>query len=151
MGATTSTSAPIPLDAYICKYNKESFNQKLDIIRDAHEVSQYYASLILMDKLPITLDYYKNYSQTTENYFNPVRKVILADLDSSYYQFYQSLESLREYYEQTDNTENDRRKIISDIFNKSYIVQKYIIEDLWEDCNNQTPYRIESIKPDVSK
>lgn len=137
------SSSSIPADAYICKYNKASFNQKLDIIRDAHEVSQYYASLLLVEKLPIQLDYYKNYNEQTEEYFNPTRKNILPDLDMSYYQFYQYLESLKKYYELSDNTENDRRKLLTDVFNKCYTVQKYIIEDLWEDCNGQTPYRIE--------
>lgn len=143
MGNTPS----IPADAYICKYNKESFNQKLDIIRDAHEVSQYYSSLLLIQKLPIKLDYYKNYSEETELYFNNTRKNILPDLNSSYYKFYQYLDSLGEFYENSNNTETDRLKIVTDVFNKCYIVQKYLIEDLWEDCNGQTPYRIEPLKP----
>jgi hypothetical protein len=140
MGGSTS----IPADAYMCKYNKASFNQKLDIIRDAHDVSQYYAALLLLPKLPIKLDYYKNYSQVTEEYFNPTRKNELPDLGMSYYQYYQYLDALQKYYEATDIADSDRRIMLSDIFNKCYTVQKYIIEDLWEDCNGQTPYRIES-------
>jgi len=143
MGGSSSTV--IPKDAYICKYNKQSFNEKLDIIRDAHEVSQYYASLLLIEKLPIKLDYYKNYSQATEKYFNPTRKNTLADLGMSYFQFYHYLESLQKLYESTDNSENNRRELITSVFNKCYSVQKYIIEDLWEDCNGQTSYRIETI------
>jgi hypothetical protein len=142
MGSSSSTPA-IPADAYICKYNKASFNEKLNIIRDAHDVSQYYAALLLVEKLPIKLDYYKNYSEQTEEYFNPTRKNILTDLEMSYYQYYQYLQTLQTMYESSNNTENDRRRILTEVFNKCYIVQKYIIEDLWEDCNGQTPYRIE--------
>lgn len=133
----------VPADAYICKYNKESFNEKLDIIRDAHSVSQYYAALLLVQKVPITLDFYKNYSEKTEDYFNTTRKNTLDDLGSSYYEFYQYLQTLKSVYEQGDNTETSKREILTNVFNKCYIVQKYIIEDLWEDCNNQTAYRIE--------
>lgn len=132
----------IPADAYICKYNKESFNSKLNIIRDAHNVSQYYASILLSEKLPLKLSMYLNYNDLSEEYFNPTRKIILTDLDSSYYQYYQYLNTLKELYEQPDNSENDRRKILTDIFNKCYIVQKYIIEDLWDDCNEGNGYPI---------
>lgn len=131
------SSSSVPANAYICKYNKTSFNNKLDIIRDAHEVSQYYATLMLVQKLPVKLDLYKNYSEMTEEYFNPNRKVVLPDLEMSYHQYYQYLQTLSEYYEQSNNTENDRREILTKIFNKCYTVQKYLIEDLWEDCNGQ--------------
>lgn len=143
MGGTVSSSLPdVPADAYICKYNKSSFNEKLNIIRDAHDVSQYYASLLLVEKLPIKLLNYKNYSDATEEYFNPTRKISLNDLGSSYYQFYQYLNNIQELYEQPDNSETDRRRMLTDIFNKCYIVQKYIIEDLWNDCNEGNGYPI---------
>lgn len=135
MGGTMSTI--ISKDAYICRYNKESFNKKLDIIRDAHEVSQYYASILLIYKLPIKLEHYKNYSEATKKYFNSVRKHKLDDLYTSYYEFYIFLQSLQELYENTYNNENDRLEIITDVFNRCYTVQKYIIKDLWEDCNRQ--------------
>lgn len=145
MGNTVSdiTKTPdVPADAYICKYNKSSFNEKLNIIRDAHDVSQYYASLLLVEKLPLKLSNYKNYNDATEEYFNPTRKNILNDLGSSYYQFYQYLNNIQELYEQPDNSETDRRRMLTDIFNRCYIVQKYIIEDLWNDCNEGNGYPI---------
>jgi|688.fasta_scaffold198975_2 hypothetical protein len=134
----------IPAEVYICSYNKYSFKDKLDVIRDAHEVSQYYASLLLLERLPIKLDIYKNYSDHTEEYFNPTRKNVLTDLNMSYYKFYQYINSIPELYEKTDMTESDRRKLLTDIFNKCYIVQKYIIEDLWDDCNGQGDSRVPS-------
>lgn len=149
MGHTVSEALPnlsstpkIPADAYICKYNKSSFNEKLNIIRDAHDVSQYYASLLLLEKLPLKLSIYKNYNDASEEYFNPTRKTILNDLGSSYYQFYQYLNSIQEIYEQPDNSETDRRLLLTNIFNKCYVVQKYIIEDLWDDCNEGNGYPI---------
>ena len=144
MGGTTSTEKKIPPEVYICKYNKASFDKKLDVIRDAHEVSQYYAELLLEEHLPIKLDLYKNYSDDTEEYFNPTRKSVLSDLGMSYYQFYQYLQSFPTLYERTDMNDLDRRQLIREIFNKCYIVQQYIIEDLWDDCNSQSGFRIPS-------
>lgn len=138
-------SAPeIPEEAYICSYNKYSFDDKLDVIRDAHEVSQYYANLLLLESLPTRLDSYKNYSDHTESYFNPTRKHVLKDLGMSYYKFYQYINSISYLYEKTEMTESSRRKLLSDIFKKCYIVQKYIIEDLWDDCNGQGDFRVPS-------
>ena len=88
----------IPEEVYICSYNKYSFNDKLDVIRDAHDVSQYYANLLLLERLPIKLDLYKNYSDHTEEYFNPTRKNVLTDLGMSYYNFYQYINSVPELY-----------------------------------------------------
>lgn len=144
-------SREIPKDAYICKYNKETFNSKLDIIRDAHNVSQYYATFLLMEKPPITLKSYLNYSDATEEYFNPTRKVVIPDLEMSYYQFYQYLQTLQQVYERNDNTDNDRRAVLTNIFNKCFVVQKKLIEDLWDDCNGQTPYRIENNNPESTQ
>jgi hypothetical protein len=144
MGQSAPEEPEIPAEAYICSYNKYSFDDKLDVIRDAHEVSQYYANLLLLERLPIRLDLYKNYSDHTEEYFNPTRKNVLTDLGMSYYKFYQYINSIPELYEKTDMTESDRRKLLTDIFNKCYIVQKYIIEDLWDDCNGQGDFRVPS-------
>jgi hypothetical protein len=153
MGQSAPEEPQIPEEVYICSYNKYSFDDKLDVIRDAHEVSQYYANLLLLDALPIKLDLYKNYSDHTEEYFNPTRKNVLTDLGMSYYKFYQYINSISELYEKTDMTEASRRKLLTDIFKKCYIVQKYIIEDLWDDCNGQGDSRVPSKKSpkEVSK
>ncbi len=71
------------------------------------------------------------------NNSNATRKIILPDLGESYYNFYQYLQNtLKTQYESPNNKDDDRRKVIEDVFKKCYIVQKYIIEDLWESCNN---------------
>jgi hypothetical protein len=137
-----------PAEAFICTYNKYSFNEKLDVIRDANEVAQYYANLLLQERLPIKLDVYKNYSERTEDYFNPTRKDVLPDLGMSYYQFYQYLNTISTLYEKTDVAENDRRQLLTDIFKKCYAVQKYLIEDLWDDCNQQGGIRVPSANPE---
>lgn len=137
------SSSEIPREVlYNCTYNKYNFDEQLNVIRDSREVTQYYAELLLLERLPIKLDLYKNYSDHTEEYFNPTRKQPLTDLGMSYYQFYQYLNSIPELYEKTDMTENDRRQMLTDIFKKCYIVQKYIIEDLWDTCNSQGNFRV---------
>lgn len=129
-----SQSAP----AQICQYNKARFNKQLDIIRDAHNVTQFYADLSTQGTLPIKLEQYMNYTDETEEYFNPNRKVVLPDLESSYYALYQYLDkTLKDEYEDSNNNDNKRRQVITNVFNKVFIVQKYIIEDLWESCNDQ--------------
>lgn len=144
MGQSAPEVPAIPPEAYICSYNKYSFDEKLDVIRDAHEVSQFYAELLLQERLPVKLDLYKNYSDHTEEYFNPTRRNVLSDLGMSYNQFYQYLNSFSSLYEKTDMTENDRRQMLTDVFKKCYIVQKYIIEDLWDDCNGQGNFKVPS-------
>ena len=138
MGNSPSTPPGPPADALICKYNKSDFNNTLKIIRDAHDVSNFYADkLLLGGNLPLNLDEYKNYSALSENYFVPTRKVVLPDLGESYYNFYQYLQNtIKTQYESPNNKDDDRRKVIEEVFKKCYIVQKYIIEDLWESCNN---------------
>jgi hypothetical protein len=121
----------------ICSYNKQIFNTKLDVLRDAHAVTSAYAKLLLEGKFAAKLDKYTNYSDATEEYFNPTRKQVLSNLGSSYYQFYQYINSLKSVYEKTELDETSRRQIVLDVFNKCIIVQKYLIEDLWDDCNKQ--------------
>lgn len=126
-----------PADALICKYNKVSFNNKLNIIRDAHDVSNFYADILLSgNNLPLTFGEYKNYTDETEEYFNKTRKIILPDIGNSYSQVYQYIQnSLKNEYENPNNKDDDRRHIIDRLFKKCYNVQKYIIEDLWDSCN----------------
>lgn len=124
-------------NAPTCSYDKESFNTKLDVLRDAHEVTSFYSQLLLDGKFAAKLDKYKNYSNATEDYFNPTRREVLSNLGSSYYQFYQYLNSLKGVYENSELDETSRRQIMVDVFNKCIIVQKYLIEDLWDDCNYQ--------------
>lgn len=132
------SSQSVPQAVLICQYNKGRFNKQLDIIRDAHNVTQFYANLLSEETLPIKLSEYKNYTEETEEYFNPTRKITLPDLESSYYIFYQYLtKTLQNIYEASNNNDQKRREIITNVFNKTFIVQKYIIEDLWEGCNDQ--------------
>lgn len=134
MGSSQST----PQAAQICQYNKYRFNKQLDIIRDAHNVTQFYASLLTQETLPLKLDEYKNYTDETEEYFNPTRKIVLPDLGTSYYALFQYIEkTLKDEYEDSNNKESKRRDVLTNVFNKCFIVQKYIIEDLWESCNDQ--------------
>lgn len=133
-----SSSSSVPQAALTCAYNKNNFNKLLDITRDAHNVTQFYANILIQETLPLKLDEYKNYTDESEEYFNPTRKTNLPDLESSYYAFFQFLNrTLQEEYEASNNNDQKRRDIITKVFNKAFIVQKYLIEDIWESCNDQ--------------
>ena len=138
-------SPKILSEAYICKYNKNDFNILLNIIRDCHEVSQYYSQFLLMEKVPLQLPEYKNYSDDSEIYFNKIRKNIIPDLGMSYFAFYNYLSSFSRLYESTDSTENNKRKMIIEIFNNAYIIQKTFIEDIWDTCNSQGGMTLDQI------
>ena len=116
-----------------CKYNKVKFNTLLDIIRDAHKVTLFYASIIIQDKMPLRLSEYVNYTEDTEEYFNQTRKNTREEIKSiidgnpiSYYQ-----------YENINMTETERRQLIQKVFENCYSIQKLLIDDLWQTCNSQ--------------
>ena len=145
MGSSQSTNQI----AITCKYKKAEFNKLLDLIRDAHDVTQFYSKFVLMDAkdLPEKLDEYKNYNEASEEYFNKTRKDTkdgLVNLTTkveyfSYFQFYKYLEIFgsKNIYENNSNTPSDRKKLIEDVFNNCYIVQKLLIEDIWSSCDHQ--------------
>jgi hypothetical protein len=126
----------------VCTYKKDDFNNKIEILKDAHALVQYYASLLLAEKMPMNLEY-RNYNPTSEDYFNTKRKMEMGDLQAAnpkirnYYDFYNGLNNLQVEYERNDITENERRNKIKDVFNVSYIVLKLLVEDLWESCDLQ--------------
>ena len=143
MGGTTSVAEKV---ATSCVYEKEDFNEKLDIIRDANKVCQFYACLLLSDKpMPNVLSKYVNFSGKSEEYFIVHRKEVKESIGSSYYDFYQKLGQLQSTYEGPFTNQNDRRTLIADIFNKCYNVQQSLIEDLWHSCDNygMAPQHIE--------
>lgn len=135
--------------AITCKYKKTEFNQLLDLIRDAHDVTQFYSKYVLMESkdLPEKLEEYKNYNDTSEEYFNKTRKEPKDGLinlttkveNFSYFQFYKYLEVFgsKSIYENNSNTPNNRKKLLEDVFNNCYMVQKLLIEDIWSSCDSQ--------------
>jgi hypothetical protein len=134
MGGSSSVAEKI---ATSCMYEKEDFNEKLDIIRDANKVCQFYASLLLSDKpMPNALSKYVNFSGKSEEYFVIHRKEVKDLVGSSYYDFYQKLGQLQNTYESPFTNQSDRRTLIADMFNKCYNVQQSLIEDLWHSCDN---------------
>lgn len=127
-----------------CKYNKVRFNTLLDIIRDAHKVTLFYASIIIQDKMPLRLSEYVNYTEDTEEYFNQTRKNTREEIKSiidgnpiSYYQYYQYLTTLQSRYENINMEETERRQLIQKVFENCYSIQKLLIDDLWQTCNSQ--------------
>jgi hypothetical protein len=129
--------------ALTCQYNKRDFNTRLDIIRDAHGIVQYYAGLLLDEKLPMQLPEYRNFNADSEEYFNSKRREQNPGLTAvnprlnSYYDFYNALGNLQREYEKTDITGSERRTKITEVFKSSYTVMQSLIEDLWESCDAQ--------------
>lgn len=114
--------------------NPVNFNKLLNILSDANNVSEYYALLLIQDALPVALNNYKNYSIESEKYFNIKRKLKWRDLNMSYHDFYNELAFLNTTYEEPANNGAIRRNILLTIFEKSYKVQRHLIEDLHEYC-----------------
>jgi hypothetical protein len=145
MGGSTSQ---VPVEqivqiATMCKYQKQDFNTKINVIKDAHTVLQFYASILLKEKMPVQLPEYKNYSDVSEDYFNQKRKDQYEELSSinpkinNYYDFYNALRILQQEYERGDITENERRSKILNIFDISYAILKKLIEELSDSCEMQ--------------
>lgn len=129
--------------ASMCKYNKQNFQERIDILRDAHSVMQYYADILLKAKMPTSLGEYRNYTESSEQFFNTRRKDQISDLQAinpkinNYYDLYNAILNLQNEYERGDITENERRSKITDVFNLTYSTLKALIEELWESCDIQ--------------
>jgi hypothetical protein len=119
-------------DKFVC--SKDNFLLMLRVLSDAHEVSLYYAELLLQDSLPVALQYYKNYTKETELFFNESRKIKRNEIDMSFHDFYNQLAYLNYMYEQPMNNASMRRNMLLSVFNKSYIIQRLLIEDLYKIC-----------------
>lgn len=120
-----------------CVYNKIQFNQLLDIIRDANNVSQYYANILLNPEKfdNATLNQYLSYTENTQDFFNPLRKNIVPELTSSYQSFADYLNNFQSIYEKAEKA--GRQPLIQNIFDKCTIVQQTLIDDLYNTCYNQ--------------
>jgi len=131
MGGSTSD-----VNGIIC--NKENFQLMISVIADANKVTSYYADLLLQDyPLPLALNYYENYNKQTEQFFNKTRREKIGSLNMSYHDFYNQLAYLNYTYEQPINNNELRKKIILQIFDRSYKVQKHLIADLYDLCKNK--------------
>lgn len=139
-----SSSKMIQETAQYCKYNKKDFAQRIEVVRDAHTVMQYFASLLLSKQsMPMQLSNYPNYGDAAEDYFNSKRKQEMSDLTAinpkitSYYAFYSALGNLQGEYEKPEMTEETRRGKIEQVFNLSYTILKLLIEELLQSCDDQ--------------
>lgn len=142
MGGSNSVVQSVDL-AQNCLYTKADFQTKIDIIRDAHSMIQFYADLLLSEKMPIQLPEYKNYSEVSEAYFNTRRKDTIQDIQEvnpkirNYYDFFNALNNLQLEYEKNEITENERRRKVRDVFEVSYVILRLLVEELWESCDVQ--------------
>ena len=141
MGQTQS--APIVKIAKTCKYNKKDFNELIEVIKDAHRVVQYYATVLLKEKMPIQVDVV-NFGESAEDHFNSRRKeeipefMEINDKIKNYYDFYKALDNLPVEYSRNDITENERRNKITQVFNLCHVTLSLLIQELGVSCESQT-------------
>lgn len=139
-GGNSKQSADL---AQNCVYSKTDFQTRVQIIQNAHSMVQFYANLLLSEKMPLQLQEYRNYSDVAENYFNSKRKETNSDIQEinpklrNYYDFFNALNNLQMEYEKPEITESDRRRKVRDIFDVSYVVLRLLVEELWESCDVQ--------------
>lgn len=123
------------VNGVIC--NKENFSLLIMVISDAEKVASYYAELLLQeDPLPLALNYYENYNKTTEQFFNRTRQQKIGSIDMSYHDFYNQLAYLNYLYERPINNDVLRRKIILQVFERAFKVQKHLVADLYSLCKD---------------
>lgn len=141
MGVGASAlSSEVKKIALTCAFKKSSINEKLDMVKDANDVMQAYAAVLLMPQMPSALSEYKNYRSSTRAYFDAMVKVPVPALRSanskisSYRDFYVALDALKSEYEKENMTDEMRRSKITDIFNLSYIVMMSLIDDAKTSC-----------------
>lgn len=138
MGSGQST----PELANYCSYKKSDFKELIETIKDSHAVMQYYASILLLDRMPTQLPMYKNYNQMTEAIFNARRSETNSAINAvhdklnSYYDVYVLLRVLKPEFEKNIE-EKDRREHVTKIFNVTYTVMKLLIEELLTSCEVQ--------------
>lgn len=124
-----------------CIYKKTDFKDVINLIRDAHSVMQYYASLSLLPRLPSDLQSFKNFNEISEAYFNIHRKDNIPALTAinpvlkSYFDVYALLNALKFNY--TKSTDDQKRALVEDAFNACYAMLTSLIEELNESCQVQ--------------
>jgi hypothetical protein len=131
MGNSSSSQ----VDHIVC--NKENFLLLIEVIADAEKVASYYAELLLQEEpLPLALNYYENYTKTTEQFFNKSRKEKIGSIDMSYHDFYNQLAYLNYLYERPVNNDELRRKILLQVFDRAFKIQKHLVADLYSLCKD---------------
>jgi hypothetical protein len=103
---------------------------------------QYYASVLLLNRLPAQIPLYKNYSPLTEAIFNTRRNESnpeLSKIDSkiqNYYDMYSMLKSFKTDYESVSEQDAKRDKL-GKVFELTYTVMKLLTAELGTSCEVQ--------------
>lgn len=108
----------------------------LRVIRDAHDVTVFYAEVLLDETVPVSLESYKNYNKETEIFFNKTRKIKRPEIEMSFYKFYNQLANFKKIYEQPENTALIRKSMLINVFTTSHLIQSLLIQDLYNLCLN---------------
>lgn len=127
----------------VCTFQKQEFNEKIEVISDVHSVLQHYAKILLEERMPSTLARYANFGAVSEEYFNSRRKEKMqAILDvnpklANYYDLYKALDNLQQEYEKPEMNEKERRAKITNVFLILQVALQTLVEELRESCDMQ--------------
>lgn len=131
-----------PEIAAYCSFKKNDFKKQIEVIKDAHTVMQYYASVLLVTPTPTQLPLYKNYTPLSESVFNSRRQEQIEAINqadqklNSYYDVYQMLKGLERDFESTIQ-EADRKAILTKVMNVTYSVMVTLVDELRVSCEVQ--------------
>ena len=130
MGGTSSKE-----QAEYCKFTKIQFTYLLSIIQDCHSVMQFYASALLLQKIPIKFTEYKVYSDDSEEFFNGKRNTPSGS-GMNDYDTYLYVKNFQKMYEGLES-EIDRKQALETAFNATYDNLTRAIQDLSDSCLSQ--------------
>ena len=128
--------------AMYCSYSKIQFKDLIAVIQDSHAVMQFYASSLLLPKIPIKLVDYKGYNSYTEDVFNARRHQKIDELTridpglNNLYDVYSYVRNFKETYE-SQSDELDRKLELGRAFEITYGVMQYLIKELAYSCEAQ--------------
>ena len=131
MGQGQSTSKT----AVTCKIQKVQLKDYIAVIQDAHNILQFYASALLLPKIPRNLPGYKSYSNLSEAVFNSRRNEPIATLSAlnlditTLYEAYIFIRDLKSSFERIED-ENGRRAKLDEVFKITYGVLDVLTTEL---------------------
>ncbi len=130
MGLTTS----------YCTYDKKDFTKRLQIIQDTHSLITTYEKIATLEKLPVALPSYNNFSEATETFFYNRRKEVVSEFATidakilSFYDVYKLLSNLKSEYERADISPVERMGQIQKVLSCLHVILTVYTEDLSKSC-----------------
>lgn len=112
-----------------CKIHKFEFNELISVILDAHDITQFYASLSLIPLHSTNITSLKNFNPHSELFFMKKK-----NSNPEYLDIFYDLKKFGQEYEKLKD-EQERRVKINDIFNKVHSILSSLVNELGSLCN----------------